>query len=227
MIRYKTSSQPVILNLSAQLARPIEPANLLQLERIDYSDSIDYSHLDVLITSLVSNLQPGNTLDSLASSIADIILNTYLAVSCLHVKLEAPRLLIQADSSWVEINRSRNEILNDNTDTFSFRIPVTTIVGCSPKERHQPQRLVITITIPVKTRLSLDYREICDRVIAYTVESRFKTVEALSFSLARVLIVECGQDSSVVKIDKLNCMNFARAFSYTISRTKLDFPGER
>jgi dihydroneopterin aldolase len=225
--RYKPHAQPVILNLTLLLDHAIKSSDLLRLERIiDYSNSIDYSHIDKLITSLVTSLPPSSTIPSLAAQLATTLLKTYSPIKSLHITLEAPRLLICADSTWVDLHKTR---LGVETSTFSFKLPLLIIIGCSAKERHQPQRLIITIILDVKCLVGsrLHYREICDSVITYTQASRFKTVEALCLSIARLCIVDCVQDTVSVKIEKLNCMNFARAFSYQVSRSISDFPGER
>lgn len=117
--------------------------------------------------------------------------------------------MVSAENVWVELCLPKR---NDLPDAFCLRLPVSTVIGCSARERHQFQPLAIVLSIPLDSLLKtgIHYREICAQVIESTQAARFKTIEALCASLAELCIVCFGQSQVSVTVEKLKCLNSAR-----------------
>lgn len=62
--------------------------DISRLESIDYSGSIDYSHLNSLLSDLACKVAPKTSLEAFARQIGEAILESYPVVQQVKLKLE-------------------------------------------------------------------------------------------------------------------------------------------
>lgn len=106
------------------------------------------------------------------------------------------------------------------------------IVGLNEWEREKRQDILINLTIAFDVRSAgasddvadtLNYRTVTKDVIAYVEGSKHYLVEALATSIARIVLVDHGAESVVVRVEKVGAVRFAASVGVEIVRSRADF----
>lgn len=106
------------------------------------------------------------------------------------------------------------------------------VIGCSAEERRDRSDVVIDLTIrtdagPAGESDELgdawDYRAAAKAVIEDVETSRFRTVEALTTQIARVIVCDRGAPWTRVRVRKPGALRFADTVGLSIERTAADF----
>lgn len=106
------------------------------------------------------------------------------------------------------------------------------VIGCNAEERRDRSDVVIDLTIrtdagPAGESDELgdawDYRAATKAVIADVETSRFRTVEALTAQVARVIVCERGAPWARVQVRKPGALRFTDSVGLSIERTPADF----
>jgi FolB domain-containing protein len=105
-------------------------------------------------------------------------------------------------------------------------------IGFSEHELRDKQDVIITLTLFTDLRKGgasdnpddiLNYRTVNKAVIAHVEASRYKTLETLAASIARVAVVDCGAPRIRVEVFKPGALRFADSVGVVIERGAEDF----
>ncbi len=120
--------------------------------------------------------------------------------------------------------------MTDRIEIHALRLRC--MIGFSEHELKDKQDVIIHMTLFTDLRKGgesddpndiLNYRTVNKAVIRHVEESRYKTVEALATSIAKVAILECGVPHIQVTVEKPGALRFADSVGVTIERTTADF----
>jgi dihydroneopterin aldolase / 2-amino-4-hydroxy-6-hydroxymethyldihydropteridine diphosphokinase / dihydropteroate synthase len=115
---------------------------------------------------------------------------------------------------------------------FISALEVYTIVGLNPWEREQKQKVVLDVTIfPSRSLEQLEdrvptehnYRTVAKTLVDFLEASRYKTLEALVTSAARVCIEQNHLNKMTIKASKPSALLFAESACVECTRTRQDF----
>lgn len=122
---------------------------------------------------------------------------------------------------------SRHRVVNvDLIEVNALRLRC--VIGVSPEERRDLSDVVIDLTIGLPAPAGSgddcvddiwDYKAPVKAVIAHVAASTYRTVEALSEALARLLVVGHGAPFVRVRVHKPNALRFADSVGVVIERT--------
>ena len=112
---------------------------------------------------------------------------------------------------------------------FITDLVVRGIIGINPKERENPQEILINIVMFTDTRPTADsdnlsqgvnYRTVAKKVQAHAEKAARLTVEALAGDLARLCLEESGVQKVRVRVEKPGAVRFARSVGVEIERSR-------
>ena len=101
------------------------------------------------------------------------------------------------------------------------------ILGIYEHERHQPQDILINLTLYTDIRAAgqsddiadcIDYEKLAQQVQAKTINARRFTVEALATDIARLCLDTPGVQGVRVRVEKPGALQFTRAVGVEIER---------
>ncbi|KAK9768169.1 trifunctional dihydropteroate synthetase [Basidiobolus ranarum] len=233
--------QPVVLNivLFTNVSNAGDNDNL--------TTSIHYGHLCKGVQKFAKESKH-RSMEAFANGIARVCLYDFNA-GIANIKVEKPRALLNADSAGVEITRVKtdfediseeekvqvNEAFNLPHDTiFVKNLRLSAIIGCNPWEREHKQTVLLNLTIhsdPMYLGTNIDrvvkphnYLTIARVITAHVEESDYKTVEALSTSVAKVALEKCHVPRITVKVEKPSALIYAQGAGVEVTRELSDFP---
>lgn len=113
-------------------------------ETDDLTHSIDYS---AVLSLLVNNCStPVDSLEDLADRIFNLVFTAYPEIQDIHVHIVRPKSLLHAESTGVDIRRSRKSgVLSERV--FIENLECQLIVGINACEREEKQRVRLNISI--------------------------------------------------------------------------------
>jgi dihydroneopterin aldolase len=115
---------------------------------------------------------------------------------------------------------------------FLQELEIETVIGIWEWERRIRQRVRIDLELGTDVRpaaatdsieAALDYKEIAKRVIAFVSDSRFKLVETLAESVAKIVVVEFGVPWLRLSVSKPGAIEGSRNVGIVIERTMDDY----
>ncbi|ORY05968.1 Dihydropteroate synthase [Basidiobolus meristosporus CBS 931.73] len=235
--------QPVLLNivLFTNVSNAGDHDNL--------TTSIHYGHLCKGVQKFAKESKH-RSMEAFANGIARICLYDFNAAIA-NIKVEKPRALLNADSAGVEITRVKSdfedipeaerlqvtEAFNLPNDTiFVKNLRLSAIIGCNPWEREHKQTVLLNLIIhsdPKYLGTKIDrvvkphnYLTIARVITSHVEESDYKTVEALSASVAKVALERCHVPRITVKVEKPSALIYAQGAGVEVTRDQSDFPVE-
>ncbi|KAI9208723.1 Dihydropteroate synthase-like protein [Polychytrium aggregatum] len=116
---------------------------------------------------------------------------------------------------------------------FIKNLVLNTIIGIHPWERVEKQRVVISILVHLDLQPKYlledhvpkmhNYRTITRTISRYVEESKFKTVEALVLSIAKICVETCHIPKVTVRVEKPSALVFASGAGIQITRDRSSF----
>lgn len=106
------------------------------------------------------------------------------------------------------------------------------IIGLNDWEREKKQDILINLTIYIDSRDaarsdnvddSLNYRTLTKTIIDHVEASTHFLVEALAEEIARITVVDLGAARTVVRVEKIGALRFAKSVGIEIDRSSADF----
>lgn len=171
-----------------------------------------------------------DSLEHLAEALAETVLGDELRAEWVYIKVEQPKALLRAEGAALEIVRRKDGLpeLPDKVIIMDLKVP--TIIGVNDCERLERQLVVINLALEKPQPLGLaangaiyDYKKIADAVVSHVEASDYQTIEAFVTSIAKVVCVDCGVHSVVVRAEKPSALSLAKSSAVEISRTKSYF----
>ncbi|ORX86393.1 Dihydropteroate synthase [Basidiobolus meristosporus CBS 931.73] len=235
--------QPVLLNivLFTNVSNAGDHDNL--------TTSIHYGHLCKGVQKFAKESKH-RSMEAFANGIARICLYDFNAAIA-NIKVEKPRALLNADSAGVEITRVKSDFEDLSEEerlqvTEAFNLPndtifvknlrLSAIIGCNPWEREHKQTILLNLVIhsdPKYLGTNIDrvvkphnYLTIARVITSHVEESDYKTVEALSTSVAKVALERCHVPRITVKVEKPSALIYAQGAGVEVTRDQSDFPAE-
>jgi dihydroneopterin aldolase/2-amino-4-hydroxy-6-hydroxymethyldihydropteridine diphosphokinase/dihydropteroate synthase len=218
----RTKKQPLLISL--QLFTDFSTCG----KNDQLEDSVSYSFVQKKITELAETVS-FKSIEGLANAICQQCLAEEKIEKCI-VRLEKPKALLHAQCAGIIMTRSKTGI--DKPDELFIRdLKLNCIIGINPWERLEKQIVFLNITLYLnlnqdflmdvkedRVRKQNNYRTIV-RVISQFVEnSTFKTVEALVYSVADVILNQCHIPKTTVRIEKPSALGFAKSAGVEITK---------
>ncbi|KAJ3278336.1 trifunctional dihydropteroate synthetase [Borealophlyctis nickersoniae] len=137
-----------------------------------------------------------------------------------------------ASSAHVPLPPAGEDVVGEDK-IFVKDLTLNTIIGVNPWEREEKQRVVVSLTIHLRFQPTLliedhvpkmhNYRTITRTISRYVEQSRYKTVEALALSIAKVMVESCHVPKVTVRVEKPSALVFAAGAGIEITRDRASF----
>ncbi|EDO19077.1 hypothetical protein Kpol_2000p42 [Vanderwaltozyma polyspora DSM 70294] len=195
----------------------------------DLSYSLNYAAISRDVTNFVNARKNWLSLSKLSRDVSDFAMKSYKGIDMLELNVNSKDAHIRSEDVSCVVLKSRNEdsISEPKYDYLRItNLKLLTLIGIFTFERLQKQFVTLDLIIPwpkdVKDTVS--YKTIIDKVVAYTENANFKTVEALVESVAKVIAMEPYfqqlQDVPIeVKVIKLNAITATEGVGVSCIRT--------
>ncbi|KAI9298581.1 Dihydropteroate synthase [Neoconidiobolus thromboides FSU 785] len=149
------------------------------------------------------------------------------------ISVQKPKGLLHAENSGYEITRTVDNVNIDSDLNRDFKddrlfinsLRLNTIIGVHSWEREAKQVVLIHLNLYPgaqilgnKSKKPHNYRTLVATLSKMIEESKFKTVEALATSIARITIVNCNYPKVTVRVEKPSALRFAAAAAAEITR---------
>jgi len=104
------------------------------------------------------------------------------------------------------------------------------IIGTNEEERHQPQDVLLNLTLFTDTRRAgqsddladtVNYQTLTDRIAAQVEKSHYFLLEALAASIAHLCLAEVGVERVIVQVEKPGALRRARSAGVVVDRTQI------
>ena len=105
------------------------------------------------------------------------------------------------------------------------------VIGVYEWERHEPQEILINVTLDTDLHKAgesdeladcIDYHQLALKLQAHTESAQRLTVEALAADLARICLETPGVEKVRVRVEKPGALHFARSAGVEIERSRTD-----
>lgn len=210
------------------------------------NDTVNYSTITKEVTEFTENTQ-FKSVEGLAEGIATVCVEK-CKVKSLILRVEKPRALLMAASAGVEISRYavpytktvddkevtkyKSSGRNSEDSLLIKDLLCRAIIGLNPWERDEKQDVLLNLTLfPIQSPASQrdyvpqthNYRTICRTIVNHVEQSSFLLIEALSSSIAEVLIKKCHVRKVSLSVEKPSALLFAKSAGVHITRSQIDY----
>lgn len=204
--------------------------------------SLSYSDLAAKATQVAEEETHASVFE-LATKICSHLLQVFQGFK-VTVSVQKPKGLLHADSSGIEITRTREIVSRSTSKEIDSDIPIpnmdfckddkvfidglrlNSIIGIHPWEREAKQVVLLYLTLyPGESNTGkatqsspLETQLLVTKLSDLVETSRFKTVEALATSVSRLVLFSCNYPKVTVRVEKPSALRFAAGAAAEITR---------
>ncbi|KAI0372437.1 Dihydropteroate synthase [Pilatotrama ljubarskyi] len=191
----------------------------------DLTHSVNYSAVASNIKA-VGDAEVFPSLEAFADRICETHARRFPETGALTLEIARTKALLYGASYSIEFTKPGPNV-DPQQETFHLRdLACYAILGIHPHERQRKQSVRIDVSLTKKrTRdVTLDYRNLEQRIFDYVADSKYLTVESLASEVAKLTLSSVADESarSTVRISKPSALLTAEASEVEVTRSFAD-----